>query len=404
MLLTKIHIWDSQIYAPTKEQFIENSFDVPEHEETSAYVQVSIALDKFVGKAFEQYPEMYYEGNYFEGNGIVIGYVPEEIYVPFTQLIEELASKYGMYVYEYLTDTLTAPQNNPNRPLGTAEATWQNQLQQEQQRQEAIENGDELPQNQKEMYQYYRKELKARKAQLTTPKVKFTDEGAGIVLENDDLKLDLYCKIDYNYMNHGRYAIKAWVEMRSHAYRYYQFLKAPEKYQQDGLLPSAEFLDIWFELYYLSEEVISNYDNSLYNMPNENDLKYNIHRAIDMFTNIYPHCASWDSLYHYFAQVLANPETSFKMVSHPRTKLYIPIESEVFLWLAKITNQPDYPTIKKQTLERQAYWLALSKLYGKRSYEEHLAELTEKVAFLDDLTAEDLMAYKTVDFPGKGLN
>lgn len=177
MLLTKIHIWDSQIYAPTKEQFIENSFDVPEHEETSAYVQLRIALDKFVGKAFEQYPEMYYEGNYFEGNGIVIGYVPEEIYVPFTQLIEELASKYGMYVYEYLTDTLTAPQNNPNRPLGTAEATWQNQLQQEQQRQEAIENGDELPQNKKEMYQYYRKELKARKAQLTTPKVKFTDEG-----------------------------------------------------------------------------------------------------------------------------------------------------------------------------------------------------------------------------------
>ncbi|MFB2578196.1 hypothetical protein ACEYX6_03405 [Acinetobacter sp. c2-A9] len=146
---------------------------------------------------------------------------------------------------------------------------------------------------------------------------------------------------------------------------------------------------------------MENYDHSLYNMPNENDLKYNIHRAIDMFTDVYPHCGSWDSLYHYYAQVLANPETSFKLINHPRTMLYKPIESEAFLWLAKISNQPDYSSIKQQTLEREAYWSSLSGYRGQ-SYEERLAELTAQVALLDDLTAEQLMAYQTVDFPGKG--
>ncbi|MFB2539495.1 MULTISPECIES: hypothetical protein [unclassified Acinetobacter] len=144
MLLTKIHIWDSKIYAPSKQQFIDGNLDVPEHEETDDYVGLTISLDKFIGKAFEQYPDLYYEGN-----GVIIESVPEEIYTPFVQLIEELANQYGMYVYNYLTDTLTAPQSNPNRPLGTAEATWQNQLQQEQQRQQAIEQGEELPQNKK---------------------------------------------------------------------------------------------------------------------------------------------------------------------------------------------------------------------------------------------------------------
>ncbi len=392
-----IFVWDATYGIPEKNQPVSSS--IPDHDtQADNYQQFLADIDAFIAKAEAHYPDMNYGGHYALNNGVYIEPIPYEILNVYSDMIIEAAIHCGLCVYDGMSDTTATPNDKKAYPKGRAQKQWQQQIEAEKAREALLVNDEEaIPQTAKEMKKMVRDIVRERCKQAGIKGVKVC-EGVSFYKDFGDTQVELLLSIE------------AQTGIMQSSLTFYSDIQRYVKSQHFSLFL---YSDISFQdAYDIPDELIC---LGGYEIQDERKIRYEVHRAVDLFIEACPHCQTLLSMYNYLNNAENNPKfkrrftqnRSIELVTHPS-----------LLLLAKITKQPDYEAIREKLIkEGIAHRIAYKKFEeGKHEREqaqlikenpeyeikpftwfsdEELADsFMKQVAIIDGLDVDELLAMK----------